>query len=66
MGAQVRVLTLNAERELWRELGTDRYYVRERTEDAMPSTSVRDLRARRYVGRFETPHVAAMHAMAIR
>lgn len=62
MGATARVMSLEGDRELWREMGTDRYYVRERVEDEMPSTSVRDLRARRYVGRFETPQAAALHA----
>ena len=47
--------------ELYRAVGTDSYFVRERVEDPMPSTSVRDVRARRPIGRFPSFTAAARH-----
>ena len=64
MGARTKVAALDRDRELWREAGTDRYYVREAVEDPMPSTSVRDLRRLRPIGRHPSPADAARHAEA--
>ena len=47
-------MALGGGAELWREAGTDRYYVREAVEDPMPSTSVRDLRRLRPIGRHQS------------
>lgn len=55
-------MALGGGAELWREAGTDRYYVREAVEDPTPSTSVRDLRRLRPIGRHQSPADAARHA----
>lgn len=61
MGARTRVATLPDGAELWREVGTDRWWVHERVDDPMPSTSVRDVRARKPIGRFPSFTAAARH-----
>lgn len=52
MGAQTFEGRTPRGREVYREMGTGRRYVRVRVDDGQPSTTVRDLHARVFVGRF--------------
>lgn len=45
--------------KIYRKAGTSRYYVRERVDDPMPSTSVRDLRRWEPIGMFASYEAAA-------
>lgn len=60
MGARTRVAVLQDGAELWREVGTDRWWLHERVEGESFSTSVRDLRRRVSVGEHATAREAAM------
>lgn len=62
MGVRTRVATLPDGAELWREVGTDRWWVHERVEDKSFSTSVRDVRRRVSIGEHATAREAAMAA----
>lgn len=44
---------------IYRKAGTSSYYVRERVDDPMPSTSVRDLRRWEPIGMFASYEAAA-------
>lgn len=59
MGGQTFAGTTPRGAQLYREVGTDRYYVRERIEGFRAAGSVRDLHHRRPIGRFETFTAAA-------
>ena len=48
--------------ELWREVGTDRWWVHERVEDKSFSTSVRDVRRRVSIVEHATAREVAMAA----
>ena len=62
MGARTKVVTLPDGAELWREVGTDRWWVHERVEDKSFSTSVRDVRRRVSIGEHATAREAALAA----
>lgn len=66
MSARTRVATLPDGAELWREVGTDRWWVHERVEGETFSTSVRDVRRRVSIGEHATAREAAMAAVGAR
>lgn len=66
MGARTKVVTLPDGAELWREVGTDRWWVHERVEGETFSTSVRDVRRRVSIGEHATAREAAMAAGGVR
>lgn len=66
MGVRTRVATLPDGAELWREVGTDRWWVHERVEGESFSTSVRDVRRRVSIGEHATAREAAMAAGGVR
>ena len=66
MGARTKVATLGDGAELWREVGTDRWWVHERVEGETFSTSVRDVRRRVSIGEHATAREAAMAAGGVR